>query len=214
VCGFEFPGLRRLHPLPYMLDKGRLASKYPPTIREVVRSWCARVSAITERPTPELLERLAKEEGIDGGEALLYGLLAERPSWKLLSNDKVAMRALRNSQDLSDIYASCCGRVVCLESAVRALLLRHGLDTVTEALIPLRIYDGMLRAVFSMGRETSLETAWKAWVHTFRNFLARSVFAFFSTLISQQASQDRLPVRAFVDNLARNARRQVLCRAA
>jgi hypothetical protein len=157
VLGVDLRDLRRLHPLPNMLDRGKLAAKYPPAIREKVKSWCAVVAPITEAPRLDTRQRLLGVQGIHDGESDLFGLLHENPGYLLLSNDKTAMRALRSDASLKSVYESLCGRVACAESVLMALLPKVGVETLATALAPLRPHNGMLNAIFSMGASTSFE---------------------------------------------------------
>jgi hypothetical protein len=154
VFGLKLSRLRRLFPLPLMLERGRLAKKYPPAIREKVRSWCSVIEPIREAPSTSTRQRLLGIRGIDDGEELLFGLAFEKSDHLLLTNDKTALRALCTEPSLSDFAQQLCGRVVCLESVLRALLERQGIRPLAEAVSPMRHHNGMLNAIFSMGTET------------------------------------------------------------
>lgn len=157
TLGVQLEDIRRLDALPFMLDRGRLAKRYPQAMREQVRSWCAMVSPIVEFPREITRQRLVGIEDIDFGEARLVGLLFDNPKSLLLSNDKRALCALRAAADLEDIYERLCGRVVCVETVLLELLRTLGIKVVAEAVSPLRPYNRMLNAVFSMGAETPLD---------------------------------------------------------
>jgi hypothetical protein len=154
VFGFELSRLRRLFPLPLMLERGRLARKYPLAIREKVRSWCSVIEPIQESPSISIRQRLLDVRGIDDGEELLFGLAIEKPGYLLLTNDKTALRALCTVPSLSDFAQQLCGRIACLESVLRVLLERQGIRPLAEAVAPMRPHNGMLNAIFSMGAET------------------------------------------------------------
>jgi hypothetical protein len=154
VLGVEAHNLRRFAHLPQMLERGRLARKYPPGIREKVRSWCAVIEPLTHAPSPETRQRLLEVEGVHDGEATLFGLLFENPQYLLLSGDKVAMRALREDPGLTDVYESLCGRVACSEWVLLALLEKLGVRRLAEAVAPMREHSGMLNQIFSMGVDT------------------------------------------------------------
>jgi hypothetical protein len=138
-----------------MLDKGRLANKYPPAIREQVKSWCAVVPSITQAPSVETRQRLLNVEGVHDGEALLFGLLFENPGYFLLSGDKLAMRSLRGDTSLVDIYQSLCGRVACCEVVLLELLKTLGAGALALAVSPVREHNGMLNAIFVAGTDTT-----------------------------------------------------------
>ncbi len=152
ALGADLPDLRRLAPLPHMLERGRLAKRYPPGIREKVKAWCAVAAPITEAPSVETRERLLGVVGLHEGESELFGLLFKNPGYRLLSNDKVAMRALRADPDLTDVYESLCGRVACAELVLAELLESLGIESLATALAPLRPHNSMLNAIFFHGR--------------------------------------------------------------
>jgi hypothetical protein len=138
-----------------MLERGKLARKYPPSIREKVKSWCAVIEPITHAPSPETRQRLLGVEGVHDGEAALFGLLFENPNYLLLSGDKIAMRALRADPGLVSVYEILCGRVACSEGVLLALLDKMGVSRLAEAIAPMREHSGMLNQIFSMGVDTS-----------------------------------------------------------
>jgi hypothetical protein len=137
-----------------MLDKGRLARKFPAGIREKVQSWCAVIEPIVSAPSQTTRQRLLGIEGIDDGERQLLGLLFEYPEYLLLSGDKKALCSLCTDPSLRDIYESLCGRVLCIEIALLGLLRKLGGTTLAGTLSPLRPYNGMLNAVLSMGADS------------------------------------------------------------
>lgn len=137
-----------------MLERGRLAKKYPPAIREKVKSWCSVIEPLREAPSVATRQRLLGIQGIDDGEELLFGLALEKPDYFLLTNDKTALRALCTEPSLSDFAQQLRGRVVSLESVLRELLGKLGIRLLAEAVTPMRPHNGMLNAIFSMGTET------------------------------------------------------------
>lgn len=157
VFSLELRALRRLFPLPLMLEKGRLARKYPPAIREKVRSWCSVIEPVLGAPSASTRQLLIGRPSIDDGEEILLGLTFENPGHLLLTNDKAALRALCTEPDLADLSKALSGRVACVESVLKALLREMGIEALSEAVTPMRPYNGMLNAVFSRGMETSLE---------------------------------------------------------
>jgi hypothetical protein len=157
VLGVGLEDIRRLHPLPLMLDRGKLERKYPPAIREKVKSWCAVIEPITEAPSEATRQRLVGIEGIHDGENDLFGLLFENPDYLLLSGDKVAMRSLCNGPGLEDIFRCLCGRVACTEVVLLGLLRTLGVKVLANSLAPMRPYSGTLNAVLSMGADSSQE---------------------------------------------------------
>jgi len=98
ALGFGLSELRRLDPLPHMLERGRLARKYPPAIRDKVKSWCSVVAPILEAPGPGMraygpcidsvtaTPKCSSRRQHRGFLILLRSLLLQRPahsSWKL-----------------------------------------------------------------------------------------------------------------------------------
>jgi len=158
VFGLELSQLLRLFPLPLMLERGRLAKKYPPAIRDKVKSWCSVIEPLREAPSIATRQRLLGIQGIDDGEEVLFGLALEKPSYVLLTNDKTALRALCTESGVSDFAQQLRGRVVCLESVLRALLEKLGIRFLAEAVAPMRPHNGMLNAIFSMGTETDRQS--------------------------------------------------------
>ena len=154
LFGVDLQNIRRLFPLPHMLERGKLARKYSPAIRERVKSWCAVIAPITEAPSAATRQLLLDVEGLHDGEAQLFGLMFENPTYQLLSSDKVAMRALTEKEELKSVYDSLSGRVACAESALLALMTRIGVGALAAAISPLREHNSMLNAVFSMGTQT------------------------------------------------------------
>ncbi len=153
-CGYSIQDMRRLATLPFMLRKGRLAEKYPEEIRNSALFWCQRIPPIGDPPSQDLLQRVSVGE-IDPGEALLFGLLAENKDCFLLSNDKRAMRSLSQEEGLSDVRRAISGRVACVESVLMLMFGRYGFERTASSLAIIREFDGMLRAVFSAGSQTT-----------------------------------------------------------
>jgi hypothetical protein len=157
VFGLALADIRRLYPLPMMLEKGKLARKYPPDVREKVRSWCSVIEPLLEAPSDQTRQRLVGRMGIDDGEEILFGLVFENPGHLLLTGDKRALRTLCSAPELSDIAQSLRGRVACVESVLKALLDQLGVESLSQAVASMRPHNGMLNAVFSSGTATSTE---------------------------------------------------------
>lgn len=86
---------------------------------------------------------------IDAGEAVLYALLAENPSYFLTSSDKRAMRTIAQQPPLAPIYTAVAGRVICLETLLLALVKQQGVTTIDRALTPVQPLNTVLRIAFS-----------------------------------------------------------------
>jgi hypothetical protein len=107
LLGFSQEQLGRLAALPHMLRNGKsfrkkyFRKKYSQDVRDKASAVADAIPAITERPQDdERLQLLLSIKGIDEGEALLYGLLAESAHCWLTSGDKTAMRALVAQESL------------------------------------------------------------------------------------------------------------------
>ena len=95
LLGFDRTTACRLSPLPHMIRRGkRFQQLCRPDTRERALEACPSVPAITDRPGDDLFQRLIISPEIDDGEALLYALLAEQPTFMLASADKRAMQTI------------------------------------------------------------------------------------------------------------------------
>ncbi|MEX0654151.1 MAG: hypothetical protein WD534_10030 [Phycisphaeraceae bacterium] len=158
LLGIPHEEVRRLGPLPHMLRGKKMCKAYPTEIRELVIAVCENVAELDERAEdPDFEQRLLDVPDIDSGEAELYALLAERPHYYLVSNDKRAMRALARTDEVSDIRNMIAGRVVCLQAALRMLIENDDFGTIATAFTPLRECETTIRVIFSRGEETDRE---------------------------------------------------------
>ncbi len=150
VLGFEPSRCHRLQPLPHMLDKSRLLrARYSESVRSRAKIACRQVPALLERPSGELMQRFLDIEGVNPGEALLYALLAERSGYLLASGDKIAMRAIGSDAKAGDLRALVAGRVICLESMVRRLVVKDGAAAVASSFRDVLDSNTTLRVVFT-----------------------------------------------------------------
>jgi hypothetical protein len=151
LLGFTMEQLGRLAPLPHMLRVGKsFRKKYSQDVRDRAAAVADVVAAIVERPqNDDLLQSLLEINGIDEGEALLYGLLVESPHLQLISGDKTAMRALVSQESLQHVRAAITGRVICLESILKLLVQADGVAVVAKAWLPLKDSYKSLSIVFS-----------------------------------------------------------------
>jgi hypothetical protein len=151
LLGFSPEQLGRLAALPHMLQRGRsFRKKYSQDVRAKAGTVADAIPAILERPADDdRLQLLLSITGIDEGEALLYGLLAESAHCWLTSGDKTAMRALAGQESLLAIRSMIAGRVICLESILKMLILADGVAGVAEAWLPLKDSYKSLSVIFS-----------------------------------------------------------------
>lgn len=110
---------------------------------------CARVAPLDE--VPNLATRAAFEKvcGVDEGEAVLYGVLAEHGFHFLASNDKTAMRAVAGDSRLAAIRGRVAGRVVCMEWLAGRLIKTHGAALTAQRFAQLVALDKRLGAILS-----------------------------------------------------------------
>lgn len=151
LLGFSLEQLGRLAALPHMLRNGKsFRKKYAQDVRDKASSVADAVPAIVERPQDdERLELLLSIRGIDEGEALLYGLLAESTHCWLTSGDKTAMRALVGQESLQSVRSLIAGRVICLESILKMLIRADGVAAIAQAWLPLKDSYKSLAVIFS-----------------------------------------------------------------
>jgi len=89
---------------------------------------------ITDRPPDEYYDAIRAVEGIDPGEALLIATaLTVTLDPVILTGDKRCLRALGKSESLRDVRHRLSGCAVCLEEALRSLILRRNFVSVRGA---------------------------------------------------------------------------------
>lgn len=132
-------GIRRLPALPHQLDRGRrLRKQYDAGAIARARAACERYPAVPGIPAElDRLARLNQVSHLDEGEALLFALLCEHPSWLLTTGDKRAVIALGTAAGLQDVRDQLRGRVLPLEAALIRLVHHLGADAVGRRLRPL-----------------------------------------------------------------------------
>jgi len=164
LLGFESEDIRRLPALENQLTRGTKFKKmYPQEIRNAALSCCQGIAPLTERPSDvRILDQLASVSDIHVGEAVMYALMVERPSYLLASGDKRAMQALAANADLRNVRDALAGRILCLEAAVRMLVRRDGVAQVANAFTPLRSVNTTLSIVFSRGAATTKQNCLRA----------------------------------------------------
>jgi len=134
LLGFDRSLACRLSALPHMIRRGkRFQQLCSPDTRDRALEACSSVSEITDRPGDELLQKLIAFPEIDDGEALLYALLAEQPTFLLASADKRAMQTVGSRADPISIRHAIAGRVICLETVLRLLFVHDGVDAIARA---------------------------------------------------------------------------------
>ncbi|NQT20744.1 MAG: hypothetical protein HQ592_13635 [Planctomycetes bacterium] len=176
LLGFELKNVRRLHPLKRQLTRGgRFLKRYSQEIREAVLDYCDKITPLTDRPDdPEVVPKLVSVDDIDYGEALLYGLVAEQPSFLLASGDKRAMIALAKAPELCDVSKAVSGRIICFETVLQMLIEKDGVGNTAKAFGPLRACNKTLQVIFSPGAVMTKQSRLKS-VDSFLDDLVKSV---------------------------------------
>ena len=134
----------RLPALPYMLRKGQLRKKYGDQTSDILVPIANSIPAIGQ-PDAQWLDRLIPVQNIDPGEAQLFALAAEK-QFTIITNDKRALRALKDVPGFADALA---GRVVVLEAILIALCALLEPTVVSARMQPVVSHDTMLRICFS-----------------------------------------------------------------
>jgi len=115
----------------------RRSKKFQQLYRQIVcdrvLEACASVPEITDRPSDDLFQTLIAFPEIDDGEALLYAMLAQQPTFMLASADKRAMKIVGSLDNPTGIRDSVAGRVIALETVLRQLVAQDGVEPIAEA---------------------------------------------------------------------------------
>lgn len=162
LLGCSRADARRLDALPHMARGKKLKLKYDaPTLAKVVAE-AQTIAPITDQPSAETATLLQGCDGIDYGEAVLYGLLFEHEVFYLASNDKRAMRALCSAAELKPLRDGVAGRVIALESVLAAILPLDGVSATADKFAPVLHADTMLQVVFTHHNINSPDSAMAA----------------------------------------------------
>ena len=144
LLGANKSGCARLPALPYMLRKGRLRNQYGGPTSDNLIPIAESMPAI-DQPDSQWLDRLILIQDIDPGEAQLFALAAEK-QFTIITNDKRALRALKDASGFADALA---GRVVVVEAMLIALCTLLGPAVVNTRMQSLVSHDTMIRVCFS-----------------------------------------------------------------
>lgn len=148
--GFAVAEARRLRSLEFMLRKGaRAFQKYPAEVISRALEACVRILPLEEVPSRGTQSAFERAIGVDEGEAVLYGVVAESEFHFLASNDKTATRAVARAAELADIRARVAGRIVCVEWLVRRFLATLGPEMTAQRFTQLIATDKRLAAILS-----------------------------------------------------------------
>jgi hypothetical protein len=152
LLGSSLESCARLPALTYMLRKGSL-------FQRLGRQACQKLAPMAEsmrsipQPSENWLDKLARIDAIDPGEAVLlaasadFGLIA-------LTGDKRALRAVKEVDGLPEILK---GRIVTLETILHALCVDLGVHEVRRRVSPIVSLDTMLSVCFSEGNTSPVD---------------------------------------------------------
>jgi hypothetical protein len=150
LAGFSPPDARRLRSLEFMLRKGaRAFQKYPAEVINRALEDCVRIKPLEEVPSREAQSAFEQAIGVDEGEAVLYGVVAEHQFHFLASNDKTAMRAVAGSPQLAQIRGQVAGRIVCMEWLLGKFLATLGPEVTAQRFTQLIATEKRLGAILS-----------------------------------------------------------------
>jgi len=175
LLGFAPTEVRRLYPVENQLTRGRkFKEKYPDEARQAALTLARAVAPITERPANDALFQRLIDADIDGGEALMFALVAEHQSWMLTTGDKRALLALAQHHDLADARAALAGRLVCMETVLRLLVTNDGVEKIAKSFAVVRDCDTKLRVVFSEANATNIDSCLEG-IDSYLSVLRREV---------------------------------------
>jgi hypothetical protein len=116
-----------------------------------IRSFLSEAREIDFEVPAADLQLLAKVDGIDAGEAVLYAAAVQSQDYRLATGDKRSLRALASEVICRPIAERLSGRVVCLEQIVRESIQHCGFEHVKLKVLPALSCDTALRAAFGSG---------------------------------------------------------------
>jgi hypothetical protein len=158
LLGFEIKDVRRLNALPSQLERGRMTKRYPENVRARARETALKIPVLKEEPADQtMVDRLVQVSDIDGGEGVIYSLVAQNKACLLASADVRAMKALAGGETVRDVKEALKGRIICLEYVIKLLLREVGLSQTATAFVQVRECNTTLRVVFSEGNVTNAD---------------------------------------------------------
>jgi hypothetical protein len=159
LLGFKPEDLRRLPAVEFQLSRGKkFKEKFPSNVRASAIAVAQKIAPLTERPASDAMLQQLNVDDIDEGEAVMFALLAENPSWLLTTGDRRSLVALGTQPDLSTARNSLAGRLVCIETVLRLLVINDGVEQIAKAFAPVRECDTKLRVIFSEANATNRES--------------------------------------------------------
>lgn len=131
--------------------QGKFSSKFGKEAVQQTLQFITTVQEITQAADPEEQALLNIVNGIDEGEALLFGATKDTEVFIVATGDKNSLRALANAPTCSLIYQRMSGRVICLEQIMARLVPYVGFDEVRRRVVPLRDCDKSIKSAFGSG---------------------------------------------------------------
>lgn len=136
--------LRHLDALSYMIRKGVFKNGTSEGIQRALE-WVETFPVI-EAPDPQSIDRIPLLSGIDPGERLLLGSIHELADSSICTGDKRCIKAIGEfPSELQDAFA---GRILCLEAAIYAIVVRNDFDQIAGKVRPGLSCDKALRIIF------------------------------------------------------------------
>jgi len=140
--GFAINQCRRLAAATHQLQRGRaFKDAFQASVLQAALRTAQTIAPLSEATTdPGVLDALAQVSDIDPGEAGLLAMLSEHSGCYLSTGDKRALVALATRKEVAEVRRRVSGRVICLESVLRLLVVRNGASAMAHAFQPLRTH--------------------------------------------------------------------------
>jgi hypothetical protein len=132
----------------------RVARQYSVEIKEsaiAIVEACQPIQPLAN----DVFQLLNTIEGIDPGEALLISAAYCENSFYLVTGDKRCLMALAHAPQLNELRQKLCGKVICLEQLIQALIETKGFATVAGKVIAARQHDVALSAIFGSAEQVT-----------------------------------------------------------
>jgi hypothetical protein len=130
---------------------GRRERLYGAEVFARIRDFLASVHEIGVAGPSDELQLLARIDGVDAGEAILFSATAEFDQYLLATGDKTSLRALALTPICLPIAQRIRGHVICLEQIVKRLIQQFGFLYVKNKIVPTRACDIALSVAFGSG---------------------------------------------------------------
>lgn len=142
------------YPSVFTLRASRYRYKQAKRRKNLGEKTCDQILAAIDatKTVPEvsqlLLNKMCGVDGLDEGEALLFGAAYTDPGSFVLTGDKKAIKALAAAEALASVCSGLGGRVYCLELAMAMLLGHLGLRRVCDSVCSNPGVDKTLEMIF------------------------------------------------------------------